>query len=348
MNYRYTLEKYKNVKTSKHECPACNARSSFVYYIDTETGSPVHSTVGKCDHKDTCGYHYTPREYYADNGVERERQPVKQPQPVEPPKPASYIPYEYIEQSYSYNSNFVRFLCEIFNEQQVRQIVERYSLGATKAKEVIFWQIDITGKVRTGKVIQYNAATGKRVKGKGLIDVDWVHKKLERNKKLNDYNLIQCFFGEHLLRLYPDATVAIVEGEKSAAIASELMPEFIWLAAGNVEGLKNINKSSVLKGRRVVLYPDLSKPKEGKKSAFEEWSINAQQIEQRYGCRVIVSDLLEKHATEQQRIGGCDIADYIIDERKSIGESLLNRMIRSNPSVRILIDRLDLEEVEVS
>ena len=38
----------------------------------------------------------------------------------------------------------------------------------------------------------------------------------------------------------------------------------------------------------------------------------------------------------------------MIDERKSIGESLLNRMIRSNPSVRILIDRLDLEEVEVS
>lgn len=345
MNYRYKLEKYKNIKTSKHECPACGSVKSFVYYIDTETGSPVHPTVGKCDHKDTCGYHYTPREYFADNSIEKVWQPLKQPKPVEPPKPAGEIPFEYIEQSYSYKSSFVEFLCSILSEADIKQIVEKYSLGATKGREVIFWQIDISGNVRTGKIIQYNTATGKRVKGKSNLDVDWIHKRLERSKKLNDYNLIQCFFGEHLLRLYPDATVAIVEGEKTAAIASVLIPDFVWLAAGGVEGLKNVNKSSVLKGRRVVLYPDLSKKKEGLKTAFEEWSISAQKIEQMYGCRVIVSDLLEKYATEQQRINGCDIADYMIDERRRVEESLLDRMIRENPNVKTLIDRLDLVEV---
>ena len=346
VNYRYALEKYRNVKTSKHECPECEAKSSFVYYIDTETGSPVDRTVGKCDHKDTCGYHRTPREYFADNGIVREWRPPKPPKPVEPPKPASLIPFEYIEQSYSYKSTFVEFLCSILSEADIKQIVERYSLGATNGREVIFWQIDIAGNVRTGKIIQYNTATGKRVKGKSHSDIDWIHNRMIRYTKIDDFNLIPCFFGEHLLRLHPDATVAIVEGEKTAAIASVLIPDFVWLAAGGVEGLKNINKSSVLKGRRVILYPDLSKPKEGKKSAFEEWSINAQQIQQRYGCRVIVSDLLEKHATEQQRIDGCDIADFMIDERRRVEESLLERMIRENPNVKTLIDRLDLVEVE--
>ena len=344
VNYRYTLEKYKNIKTSKHECPACGSVKSFVYYIDTETGSPVHPSVGRCEHINQCGYHYTPREYFADNSIEKVWQPPKQHKPVEPPKPAGEIPFEYIEQSYSYKSSFVEFLCSILSDTDIKQIVERYSLGATKSKEVIFWQIDIAGKVRTGKIIQYNTATGKRVKGKRNLDIDWVHKRLERSKKLNDFNLIQCFFGEHLLRLYPDATVAIVEGEKTAAIASVLIPDFVWLAAGNVEGL-NINKCSVLKSRRVVLYPDLSIKKESVKTVFEKWSDKAREIEQRYGCRVIVSDLLERHANEQQRIVGCDIADFMIDERRRVEESLLDRMIRENPNVKTLIDRLDLVEV---
>ena len=43
-----------------------------------------------------------------------------------------------------------------------------------------------------------------------------------QTKKLNTvegFNLPQCFFGEYLLKIYPENSVAIVESEKSAIIA---------------------------------------------------------------------------------------------------------------------------------
>ncbi len=58
----------------------------------------------------------------------------------------------------------MRFLCEILTDKQIQAIGENYALGATKTSEVIFWQIDIQGKVRTGKIMQYNPDTGRRLK----------------------------------------------------------------------------------------------------------------------------------------------------------------------------------------
>ena len=70
--------------------------------------------------------------------------------------------------------------------------------------------------------------------------------------------------GEHLLTIYPTATVAIVESEKSAIIASFIMPELIWLATGGIQSL-TIEKCRVLRGRNVILYPDLG--------AYDKWSL---------------------------------------------------------------------------
>ena len=44
-----------------------------------------------------------------------------------------------------------------------------------------------------------------------------------------DFNMVQCLFGEHLLRLHPDKKVAVVESEKTAVICSALMPEYVWV-----------------------------------------------------------------------------------------------------------------------
>jgi hypothetical protein len=35
--------------------------------MDTETGRQIADTVGRCDRESSCGYHYTPKEYFADN-----------------------------------------------------------------------------------------------------------------------------------------------------------------------------------------------------------------------------------------------------------------------------------------
>ncbi|MDD2245278.1 MAG: DUF6371 domain-containing protein, partial [Dysgonamonadaceae bacterium] len=76
--------------------------------------------------------------------------------------------------------------------------MRNYALGATKNGSVIFWQIDIKGNVRTGKIMQYNPATGKRIRHKSGA-INWVHNILKRrDPNYTNFNLDQCYFGEHL------------------------------------------------------------------------------------------------------------------------------------------------------
>lgn len=44
---------------------------------------------------------------------------------------------------------------------------------------------------------------------------------------------------------------------------------------------------------------------------FEYWSNKAKVVEA-IGCKVVVSDLLEKNATEEDRINKIDLADWLI------------------------------------
>jgi hypothetical protein len=354
------LQPYKG-KSTRHTCPACKDTYSFTLYLDGNTGQPIHPTVGKCNHEDKCGYHYTPRQYFNDHPEKKNNQPQKQstsrqskeqqtqqsqkqptskpltpqqsescqlpfrqltpPQQLQHPmqparsipdkRPSSeitHIPYIYLKKSASYNSNFVRFLCNYFPKEKIETAVEDYALGATKNNEVIFWQIDINGKIRTGKIMQYNPKTGKRVKNKtGAIN--WVHNKLKKtNPAYADFNLRQCYFGEHLLRLYPDKPLAIVEAEKTAVITSMVIPQCNWLAAGNLNGL-NIEKSKVFENRDIVLYPDAR--------CYEKWSNKMTEIRKQIPCQIAISELIEYHATPQQIEAGYDIADYIIQQLKA-------------------------------
>ena len=63
--YRFHLQKYSY--GSKISCPNCGKRRCFVRYVDEEGIIRFPDTVGKCDHENSCGYHYTPREYFHDH-----------------------------------------------------------------------------------------------------------------------------------------------------------------------------------------------------------------------------------------------------------------------------------------
>ena len=229
------------------------------------------------------------------------------PQPNQPVKPPDFIPHKYLKRSLSLNSNFVRFLSKHFSDLQIAEAANNYLLGATRNGEVIFWQIDINGKVRTGKIMQYNSQTGRRIKT-GYGGINWVHHKLKKsNPSFSDFNLSQCYFGEHLLRLYPDKPIAIVEAEKTAVIASMIYHNYNWLAAGNLNGL-NVEKSRVLQNKTVILYPDVG--------CYDRWLKKAEQINLELSLHLIVSDFLENFANPQQTHNGYDLADYVIEQLK--------------------------------
>jgi hypothetical protein len=183
-------------------------------------------------------------------------------------------------------------------EEATREAIKRYFIGTSKHWDgsTVFWQIDGCGVIRTGKIMQYDSQTGKRVKAP-VNRITWVHSVL----KLPDFYVSQCLFGEHLLR---DATktVAIVESEKTAIIGSVYSPDMIWLACGGSEGL-NIDKCQCLKGRTVILYPDCG--------MFAKWNDKAKEL-QAICKSVSVSDLIEKGATEAERKAGFDLADYFV------------------------------------
>jgi hypothetical protein len=119
--------------------------------------------------------------------------------------------------------------------------------------------------------------------------------------KLPEFELQQCLFGEHLLRAEPQKPVAIVESEKTAIISSVYLPDFIWLAVGSLNNL-TAERCKQLAGRKVILYPDLK--------ALDKWKAKAAELSKI--TKFVVSDLLERKATEADKQKGFDLADYLI------------------------------------
>jgi hypothetical protein len=65
---RFILEPYNGQRT-RHTCPGCGAAHEFSRYIDTENGNTyLDDRAGKCNRTNNCNYHYTPKQYFADNG----------------------------------------------------------------------------------------------------------------------------------------------------------------------------------------------------------------------------------------------------------------------------------------
>lgn len=306
MSYRYSLQHYS--RTQKHICPECKKRS-FVLYIDNTNNAPIAENVGKCD-RASCNYHLTPKEYFTLNPqLKSEYKPFEaQIKPIQPPK-VHYLSFDYVKQSKSLKSDLFAFLCSIFDVEAIKQVFDMYQIGATKERDVIYWQLDISNKVRTGKIMSYNINTGKRIKGE-YDRINWVHSKLKRENKLPDeWEVSQCLFGEHLLTLHPEKVVCVVESEKTALICSIVMPEYIWLATGGCNNLKE-DKMRVLKGRTVILYPDID--------AFDKWKATSQNIT---FCKIAVSEYLNKIATEEDRVNKIDIADVILKNYKAITDA---------------------------
>jgi len=121
-----------------------------------------------------------------------------------------------------------------------------------------------------------------------------------------NFQLRQCFFGEHLLHTDPFKTVAIAESEKTAVICSFFYPKYIWLASGSLEGL-SCDKCKVLKDREVILFPDVN--------GYDKWRMKAREMNLRFpNARFRVDDTLERVATDEERTRGIDIADRWIEQ----------------------------------
>lgn len=301
----FSLQKYAGTRT-RHTCPRCGGKRCFTLYVD-ETGMPLDSSVGRCDHESACGYHYTPKDYFRDHpndGMDTKlRWSSPPPAPMPKPTPLCTIPMKYVERSMNPNmdSQLIQYLRGIIDADSLKRVIEDYRIGVTRQRDIIYFQIDIMGRCRTGKVMKYNPEDGHRIKDESVSGkINWVHSILKQRDVLDkDWVLTQCLFGEHLLPKYRDRKVALVESEKTALICAALMPDYVWVATGGKTQLGD--KLKVLKGREVVAFPDVD--------GYDEWVSRLSCIG---GLSIHVSDYLQKNATEQDRDAHVDIADILI------------------------------------
>lgn len=331
--YRFTLQKYK--RGSKLSCPQCGKKQCFVRYIDSQGEISFPDYVGRCDHEQSCKYHYTPSDYFKDNPTLIEigsnySFEHSTPQLHSLPSTSS-IDKELMERTltnYGMNPLYI-YLSGALGKDETFRIFQLYRVGTSKkwGGSTVYWQIDWQGNVRTGKIMLYDVKTGHRTKEPRSY-VSWVHTELN----FQNYHLKQCLFGEHLLSDNPTKPIAIVESEKSALVATHYMPEFIWLATGGMHGCFKPDVINILRGRSVMLCPDLG--------AKEVWQTKMPLLTS-VCSKVVLSDSLEQYATDEQRKNGLDIADFLL--MTDTPQMILDKMIQRNPALQTLIDKLGLE-----
>lgn len=285
--YKYHLDK----SSKKYNCPKCN-KKRFVKYVETETNHYAESQYGRCDRETSCGYALYP----INNSI------INYNYVVPPPAKPSYIEKEILQKTLTkYEINpLVTYLYSHYSEEEVKSAIDKYHLGTAKMFNgaAIFWQMDHTENIRSGKIMAYNTSTGKRLKandGKPLIN--WVHSALNTP----NYNLKQCLFGLHLLN-DKVKQVAIVEGEKTALIMSIEFPQYTWMSTGSLKGFK-YDYLEPIKDIEIIGFPD--------KGGYTQWQETATTLNKK-GFNIEVSKLLEKVEYKD----GWDLIDVIHYEAK--------------------------------
>ena len=202
----------------------------------------------------------------------------------------------------SANNHLISYLKTMIPSSAIDRIITDYRLASTPDQAIIFLQIDQDNQCHTGKIMQYDPATGHRIKDENKPGrINWLHSILKRRKQLSpDWQLTQCLFGEHLLPRYPDKTVALVESEKTAIICAALMPQYLWLATGGKSQFND--RLRVLKDRKIIAFPDID--------AYHDWLRRTADFPH---LDLKVSDLLEKNATPEARAAHIDLADWLIE-----------------------------------
>lgn len=225
--------------------------------------------------------------------------PISRPAIVYTPS-YHFIDLDIIKRLQGQRNTFVDFLHTLFDDSpKVDAGVERYCIGGDSMCRTIFPNIDQEGRCVGGAVIPY-LPNGHRDKTKGASNI---HYELRRKDKTLPPQADQVLFGSHLLRLYPSASVGVVESQKSAVILSITYPEVVWLATA---GLTNFNERLLapIYDRNVVCYPDVN--------GVQEWTQRAKDLPFK---NIRVSDWWRFAQDDKEDI--CDVVIRAIQQEKT-------------------------------
>ena len=254
------------------------------------------------------------------------------------------------------------------------EVLTQYCVGHVKIADTrnrtsheftAFWQLDKDGNPRTAHYMMYKPNGHRMHKEDAAYNTDWFHSLLSRPRPKLDAqgypvrdaqgNVVmhqpfiniyddskcearQCLFGEHLLSRYPNATVNIVESEKTAIIMATAYgnsSSSVWMACC---GASNITRERlaplIYQGRKVMLYPD--------RDGIDYWRTKLE------GLNYDRATLNTQAVTEWWKPcdgDKADIADVVlrIINEHSPQAVAVGTLIKKNPHVKQLINNLNLE-----
>lgn len=203
-----------------------------------------------------------------------------------------------------YTAGLLLWLQKRFPVDDIQRSVDLYLIGQRLRGYTEWPLVDMSGNIRDIKFQGHDPKTGHRTDESGGYRVGQftLHKTLAKGESKAE----PCLFGEHLLSLFPDKPVAIVESEKTAFVFSMLMPDRNWLSTGGSNGLGKVKAiAKHLSGKSVTVYPDSGE--------YSEWLSTLKK----YGIKCKVSDICESYPHN------VDILDIYMHER--FGDPISNQ-----------------------
>ena len=274
------------------------------------------------------------------------------------PPIVSYLSYGSVEASAKLvdRSNLFSYLIKKFPKHSdvIRDVFWSYRVGFS-AKERIngcsacstFPSIDVEGNVHKIKIIPFPTSDHHRIKDK-------TSKRPFDMKTIQGKNVSGCYFGLHLLPLYPSKHIAIVESEKTALVASIFYPQFLWIATQG-KGYLDKYRSEVLRGRVLVLFPDRDALEDNEKG--RGWKERARELEAA-GHTVVIADELLKQCPADSTTDICDIIISTFKDSepeppkkelspKEEAELLFEEMKKNCPALAEFAEKFELEPESV-
>ena len=217
----------------------------------------------------------------------------------------------------------------------IERTLKEYHVGHSKDGKTIWWQIDYEGRVRTGKLMLYKEDGHRNRDDKNSFD--WIHTRL---KKVHYYDPLTkemetCPFGMHLAKIYPKATVNVVESEKTAvimAIAYGNTSANIWIALGGKSFLSRSKLLPLIEGKRkILLYPD--------QDGIKEWREKMKAIGYE-NMRLAKSLVIDPKNPKK------DCGDFIIERLYEIEEQRKKKELSKEPTAEEL-ERYNCEQCKL-
>ena len=221
------------------------------------------------------------------------------------------------------NDNFVRWLksqpwddCQL---ARLHRVLNDYHVGhvsfATNYRGVlenhnwtVWWMLDENNTLHNGHFMKY-LPNGHRDKTTEYNQT-WLHARMKYAQGDKHFNEeaeqpSYCLFGQHLLNAYPNATVNIVESEKTAVIMATAYgnnASQVWMACCGMQSLKRERLQPLIdQGRKIQLFPD--------RDGISKWIAKANEISY---SGMMLNTTAVKEWWQPQDGEKADIADVVL------------------------------------